>query len=237
MTTNIRNWLFENCDPAYIEYQSKVTPNVVKETFIGVRTPMLRRLLKQLLKKEPDVVAKFISNLPHQHFEENLLHAMILSEMKEFDEVVVEVNRFLPYVDNWGTCDTLVPKVFSQHLSELEPLAYEWIQSDQPYTIRFGISMFMSYFLGPTFKVSQAEAIAALRSDEYYVNMMIAWYFATALAFNYEEVVPFLTEKKLAVWTHNKSIQKGVESRRLTDEQKVFLKSLRLKEHKLREKK
>lgn len=229
MAINIKEWLFENRDPAYVEYQSKVTPNVAKETFIGVRTPVLRRLLKQLLKKEPDVVAEFLSNLPHQYFEENLLHAMILSEMKDFNEVVVEVNRFLPYVDNWGTCDTLVPKVFTQHLEELEPLAYEWIQSDEPYTIRFGISMFMSYFLGATFKVPQAEAIAVLRSDEYYVNMMIAWYFATALAFNYEEVLPFLIDKKLDVWTHNKSIQKGVESRRLTAEQKEFLKTLRIK--------
>lgn len=229
MATNIKAWLLENRDLAYIEYQSKVTPNVAKETFIGVRTPMLRRLLKQLLKKEPDVVAEFLGGLPHQYFEENLLHAMILSEMKDFDEVVLEVNRFLPYVDNWGTCDTLVPKVFNQHLKELEPLAYEWIRSDEPYTIRFGISMFMSYFLGPTFKVAQAEAIAKLRSDEYYVNMMIAWYFATALAFNYEEVLPFLTDNKLDVWTHNKSIQKGVESRRLTVEQKEFLKTLRIK--------
>ncbi|MBS4913385.1 MAG: DNA alkylation repair protein [Veillonella sp.] len=237
MDMNVRDWLFENRDPAYIEYQSKVTPNVNKETFIGVRTPVLRRLAKQLIKKEPQVMAQFLKDLPHTYFEENQLHAVLLSDMKDFEAVVAEVNRFLPYVDNWGTCDTLVPKIFNDHLAELEPLAYAWIQSDQPYTIRFGISMFMSFFLGPTFKVDQAEAIAALRSDEYYVNMMIAWYFATALAFNYEDVVPFLTEKKLDVWTHNKSIQKGVESRRLTDEQKVFLKSLRLKDNKIREKK
>lgn len=229
MSVNMRAWLFENRDPAYIAYQSKVTPTVPKETFIGVRTPILRRFLKQLAKEDRNVIAEFLEDLPHQYFEENLLHAMLISDMKEFENVVTEVKRFLPFVDNWGVCDTLVPKVFKNHLEELEPLVYEWIQSDQPYTIRFGISMSMSFYLGPTFKLPQAEAIAEVRSEEYYVNMMIAWYFATALAFNYEDVLPFLTAKKLAVWTHNKSIQKGVESRRLTAEQKAFLKTLRIK--------
>lgn len=222
-------------DLDYKAYSSKINPTVPQETIIGVRIPKLRQLAKTLLKaaKQADKseiaqVNAFFSELPHKYFEENLLHAILISEMQDFNELVEELERFLPYVEDWATCDTISPKIFAEHRPEAELLAYKWIKDSHPYTIRFGICVFMSYFLGDLFKTDQADAIAAIRSDEYYVNMMTAWYFATALAFNYDEVVPYLQTQHLDDWTHNQAIQKAVESRRITPEQKAYLKSLRI---------
>lgn len=222
-------------DLEYKAHSSKINPTVPQETIIGVRIPKLRRLAKTLLKaaKQADKseitqVNAFFSELPHKYFEENLLHAILISEMQDFNELVEELERFLPYVEDWATCDTISPKIFAERRPEAELLAYKWIKDSHPYTIRFGICVFMSYFLGDWFKVKQADTIVAIRSDEYYVNMMIAWYFATALAFNYEDVLPYLKDQRLAVWTYNKTIQKAVESFRIKPEQKEYLKTLRI---------
>lgn len=231
MAIDITKELLALQDLAYKEYTGKVNPAVPQEKVIGIRIPKLRQLAKKLLKEaktDHTQIRIFMTGLPHKYFEENLLHAILLSEMQDFDQLIEDVERFLPYVEDWGTCDTISPKIFAQHTNELEPLAFKWLKDSHPYTIRFGICVFMSYFLGDLFKPDQADAIAAIRSDEYYVNMMTAWYFATALAFNYDEVVPYLQMQHLDDWTHNKAIQKAVESRRITPEQKAYLKSLRI---------
>lgn len=222
----IRKELFERQDIKYREFQAKLMPTVDPEKMIGVRTPELRKLAKQLIKSGD--AAEFISELPHEYFDENQLHAFIISEMKDYGECIAEVNRFLPYVDNWATCDQLSPKVFKKHRADLLGEIKKWIKSEKTYTIRFGIGMLMQHYLDEEFKPEYPEMVAAVKSDEYYVNMMIAWYFATALAKQYEEVLTFIENKVLDKWTHNKTIQKSVESYRITPEQKEYLKGLRI---------
>ena len=225
--TDIRSKLFELQDIKYRDFQAKLIPTAAPDSVIGVRTPDLRKLAKQLVK-EPDT-AEFLNALPHEYFDENQLHAFILSEMKDYPRCIDEVCRFLPYVDNWATCDQMSPKIFKKNRPELLTYIKKWIASDETYTIRFGVGMLMEHFLDEDFDLSYPEMVASLRSDEYYVNMMIAWYFATALAKQYESIIPYIEEKRLAVWTHNKAIQKSVESYRITPEQKTYLKSLKIK--------
>lgn len=213
-------------DAKYRDFQAKLMPTVNPEKMIGVRTPELRKLAKQLIKSGD--AAEFISELPHEYFDENQLHAFIISEMKNYEECIDEVNRFLPYVDNWATCDQLSPKVFKKHRAELLGEIKKWIKSEKTYTIRFGIGMLMQHYLDEEFRPEYPEMVAVVKSDEYYVNMMIAWYFATALAKQYEEILPFIENKVLDKWTHNKAIQKSVESYRITPEQKEYLKRLRI---------
>ncbi|SCY55657.1 3-methyladenine DNA glycosylase AlkD [Lachnospiraceae bacterium XBB2008] len=226
-TTDIRSKLFELQDIKYRDFQAKLIPTTDPDSVIGVRTPDLRKLAKQLVK-EPDT-AEFLNALPHEYFDENQLHAFILSEMKDYPRCIDEVCRFLPYVDNWATCDQMSPKIFKKNRNDLLTYINKWIASDETYTIRFGVGMLMEHFLDEDFGLSYPEMVASLRSDEYYVNMMIAWYFATALAKQYESIIPYIEEKRLAVWTHNKAIQKSVESYRITPEQKTYLKSLKIK--------
>lgn len=214
-------------DGKYRDFQAKLIPTISPDTMIGVRTPALRAYAKQLLKR-PDV-EDFLNALPHESFDENQLHAFILSEMKDFDRCADEVERFLPFVDNWATCDQLSPKVFGKHHAELLPLVREWIDSGETYTVRFGIGMLMAHFLDADFDPGYPEWAAALRSEEYYVNMMRAWYFATALAKQYDSALPYLEQHRLDTWTHNKTIQKAVESYRISDEQKAYLRTLRIK--------
>ena len=194
---------------------------------IGVRTPELRKLAKELAKRED--IREFLNDLPHQYFDENQLHAFILSGEKDFEKCMEDLERFLPYVDNWATCDQTSPKVFRKHRKELLDAIRRWIESDHPYTVRFAIKMLMEHFLDEDFDPAYPEMVAEVRSEEYYIRMMIAWYFATALAKQYEAVLPYLEQKKLDVWTHNKTIQKAVESYRITEEQKIYLKSLKRK--------
>ena len=222
----IRKELFERQDIKYRDFQAKLIPTVDPDKMIGVRTPELRKLAKQLIKSGD--AAEFISELPHEYFDENQLHAFIISEMKDYEECIAEVNRFLPYVDNWATCDQLSPKVFKKHRAQLLGEIKKWIKSEKTYTIRFGIGMLMQHYLDEEFKPEYPEMVAAVKSDEYYVNMMIAWYVATALAKQYEEVLTFIENKVLDKWTHNKTIQKSVESYRITPEQKEYLKGLRI---------
>ena len=227
MTDEIREQLFSLQDLKYRDLQRKLMPTVDAAAFIGVRTPELRKYAKQLVKQ--DDIREFLDDLPHQYFDENQLHAFILSEMKNYDRCIAEVCRFLPYVDNWATCDQMSPKVFKKHRPDLLPHIREWLNSGKTYTIRFAIGMLMEHFLDEDFDPAYPEMVSQVRSDEYYVNMMIAWYFATALAKQYDAVLPYLTEHRLDRWTHNKTIQKAVESYRITDEQKAYLKELRMK--------
>ena len=224
---DIRDELFKMQDIEYRDFNSKLIPTVKKEDMIGVRTPELRKYAKKLLKEEG--VEDFLHSLPHKYFDENQLHAFIISEIKDFKFCIDELINFLPYLDNWATCDQLSPKIFKKHRNDLLPHIYEWLKSDKTYTVRFGIGMLMEHFLDEDFKSEYPEMVAAVRSEEYYINMMTAWYFATALAKQYESILPFIEGNKLDTWTHNKSIQKAIESNRINAEQKNYLKGLKIK--------
>ncbi len=214
-------------DLKYRDMQVKIIPTVEPSSIIGVRTPDLKAMAKEILKSGD--YKDFLNDLPHKYFEENQLHAFILSGMKDVGLCFEELEKFLPYVDNWATCDQMSPKVFKKHKDELFKRVKEWIASDEPYTIRFGVGMLMEHFLDDDYDTRYPTMVAKLRSDEYYVNMMIAWYFATALAKQYDTIIPYIEKKKLDKWTHNKAIQKSVESYRITDEQKTYLKTLKIK--------
>ena len=213
-------------DISYRDFQSKLIPSVPIENMIGVRTPKLRNLAKCMLKD--GTYEEFLAELPHRYFDENQLHAFVISGLKDLDECINSLNAFLPYVDNWATCDQMSPKIFSHHKDVLLTHIKDWIKSEKTYTVRFGVSMLMTHFLDNDFDPQYPAMVAELRSDDYYVNMMIAWYFATALAKQYESILPFIEEKRLDDWTHNKAIQKSVESRRITEEQKRYLRSLKM---------
>ncbi|WP_029322311.1 DNA alkylation repair protein [Butyrivibrio sp. AE3004] len=227
MIQKIREELFALEDIKYRDFQVGLIPGKTIETMIGVRTPALRKLAKDLAKKED--VTVFLRNLPHKYFDEDQLHAFIISEIKDYDTCINEVELFLPYVDNWATCDQMSPKIFKKHKTELLDNIKAWIRSDKTYTVRFAIGMLMQHYLDEDFSPQYPEMVAAVKSDEYYINMMIAWYFATALAKQYDEILPFITEKRLGTWTHNKTIQKAVESYRITPEQKEYLRTLKIK--------
>ena len=217
--------LFELKDEDYAVFQKKLIPDT-KYEMIGVRTPDLRKLAKELSGTKQ--AEEFLKELPHRYFDENQLHAFIISLTKDFDRCIEQVNTFLPYVDNWATCDQLSPKVFAKNLPKLVVQIDGWIRSDRTYTVRFGIGMLMQHYLDADFKPQYMEQVASVRSDEYYIRMMVAWYFATALAKQYDSAVKYLEQRKLDTWTHNKTIQKAVESYRITAETKTYLKSLRL---------
>lgn len=227
ITDDIRKELKKLQDKGYREMQVTIIPTIDADSIIGVRTPALRQLAKEFSKRED--VSEFLSDLPHKFFEENQLHAFILSGMKDAESCIKLVDVFLPYVDNWATCDQMSPKVFKKHKKLLLEYVDKWIRSDHTYVKRFAIGMLMEHFLDEDFKTSYLTKVAKIRSEEYYVNMMIAWYFATALAKQYEDTLPFIEKQKLDKWTHNKSIQKAVESYRITPEQKEYLKTLKRK--------
>ena len=227
MIEEIRKELFNMQDIEYRDFQSGLIPTSEKDIFIGVRTPNLRKYAKQLVKKEG--IDIFLSALPHKYFDENQLHAFIISEIKDYDECVKELNKFLPFVDNWATCDQMSPKVFKEHKEELLKEISKWFESDRTYTIRFAIGMLMQHFLDEDFDGKYLEQVSKIRSDEYYINMMIAWYFATALAKQYDAAILYIQKKILDTWTHNKTIQKAIESYRITQETKEYLRSLKIK--------
>ena len=247
ITEEIRKSLFDLQDIKYRDFQAKLIPwtdskkNDAGEgevlpghEMIGVRTPELRRLAKEMAKRED--IGEFLQDLPHRYFDENQLHAFIISGIKEYEICMSEVNRFLPYVDNWATCDQMSPKVFKKHRPELLEKIREWMESEHTYTVRFGIGMLMQHFLDEDFDTAYPELVAGIRSGEYYINMMIAWYFATALAKQYESILPFIEEHRLDTWCHNKTIQKAIESYRITAEQKTYLRSLKIPASRAREK-
>ena len=226
----IRKQLFELQDVEYRDFQSKLIPGTETVAFIGVRTPELRKLAKELSKRED--IGLFLADLPHKFFDENQLHAFVISGTKDYATCLAEVETFLPYVNNWATCDQMSPKVFRKHRGKLLEPVRRWMKSDETYTIRFGIGMLMEHFLDEDFEPEYVQMVAGIRSEEYYVNMMIAWYFATALAKQYETVLPYIEEHRLDSWTHNKTIQKSVESFRISLEQKEHLRSLKERKEK-----
>ncbi|MBQ8960726.1 MAG: DNA alkylation repair protein [Ruminococcus sp.] len=223
--TDIEQELTELGDEEYAVFMQRLVPGREREHFIGVKTPALRKLAKEL-RKRPDC-GEFLAALPHRWFEEDQLHSFIISEEKDFGRCVTLTEKFLPFVDNWATCDQLSPKIFAKHSEELLPLIDKFLRSEHTYTVRFGIGLLMRYFLGESFLTGYADRVAAVSSEEYYINMMRAWYFATALAKNYSEVLPYLENRRLDTWTHNKTIQKAAESFRITDEQKQYLRGLK----------
>ena len=214
-------------DLKYRDFQNKLIPNIPSERIIGVRTPALRALAKELHGRED--VEGFLSALPHRYFEENQLHAFLLSLERDYDKTVERLDAFLPYVDNWATCDQMSPKVFRKHRAELLAAIDRWLVSEHPYTVRFGVGMLMQHYLDEDFREEHLARVAALRSGEYYVNMMIAWYFATALTKRYNEALPYIEQRRLDPWTHNKAIQKAVESNRVPDTTKEYLRTLKCK--------
>ena len=219
--------LFALRDEGYRDFQAKLMPTVDKDTVIGVRMPALRKFAAEFARR-PEA-KDFLNTLPHKYYEENNLHALLVEKLRDYDECIAALDSFLPCVDNWATCDMMNPKVLKKQPQRTEQKAYEWMRAGDTYTVRFGIGVLMSFFLDEHFSVSQAEAVAALRSEEYYIKMMQAWYFATALAKQYEAVLPFVENCRLDRWTHNKAIQKAVESYRITAEQKAYLKTLKQK--------
>lgn len=219
--------LLAMADEDYKAFHSKLMPTIAPQTIIGIRVPQLRKFAKEFGKTENAVA--FLRGLPHRYYEENNIHGLLIESIRDFDRVIAELNAFLPYVDNWATCDMITPKVFQKHLKELYPHILKWLGSNHTYTIRFGIEMLMKFYLDDHFCTEHLDLVAAIRSEEYYVNMMIAWYFATALAKQYDATLPYLENQTMATWTHNKAIQKARESYRISAEQKEYLKTLKIK--------
>lgn len=222
---DIREELFALQDLQYKEFHSKLMPTVDADTIIGVRVPKLRAFAKQFAKTEEATV--FMKELPHLYYEENNVHAFLIEQIKDYDTCIQELERFLPYVNNWATCDMMTPKILKKQLPELLDKIKIWMSSDHTYTVRYGIGLLMKFYLEEAFEERYLQMVAEVHSDEYYVNMMIAWYFATALAKQYEMALPYVEAQKLDVWVHNKTIQKAVESYRITPEQKTYLKTLK----------
>lgn len=236
MAANITARLYELQDKQYAEFQSKLIPTVARDTIIGIRVPILRNFSKEI--KGSETASSFLSQLPHQFYDENMLHAILVSEINrkdDYDRCIELVDTFLPYVDNWAVCDILSPKVFkkNRHLligkdgKTLIDKIYEWSASDKPYTCRFGMEMLMTHYLDEDYREKYLEIPASVHSEEYYVNMMVAWFYATALAKQWNDSITYLENNRLDIWTHNKTIQKACESYRITAEQKKYLRTLK----------
>lgn len=224
--------LFSLQDEKYRDFQIKLVPGITKEQMIGIRTPDLRALAKEIAATS-ETVSAFLQELPHKYFEENLIHFFIVALIKDFDKCINQVEKFLPYVDCWPVCDQASPKVFKKNHEKLFPLVKKWISSDHIYTSRYGMRILMNEFLGEEFKTEYADLVVSRMSrkgeaEDYYLKMMTAWYFATALAKNWDQVLPFIEQHKLDPWTHNKAIQKALESFRVTDEHKEYLRKLKV---------
>lgn len=223
--TSLQKQLFSMQDPAYRDFQSNLMPGIDKDTIIGIRTPQLRRFAKQLMQTAE--AEQFLHQLPHQYYEENNLHMMLVAQIKDYESCLEETEHFLPYVDNWATCDLPAPKCFEKYKKELVTVIRKWISSEKTYVVRYGIGLLLRLYLDADFDPAYLELVTAVQSEEYYVNMMIAWYLATALAKQWEETIPYLEERRLPEWIHRKTIQKAVESYRITKEKKEYLRSLR----------
>ena len=224
---NLRQQLFAMADPSYKSFHCALIPTVDPDTVIGIRTPVLRKFAGDFAKIEDS--ATFLKKLPHRYYEENNLHGFLLERINDYDVLIEELNRFLPYVNNWATCDMISPKIFKKHLPELFEQILIWLKAKDTYTVRFALGMLMKFYLDGAFEPAHPELVSNLRSGEYYIDMMAAWYFATALAKQYDAILPYLEQRRLDPWTHNKAIQKAIESRRITPEQKEYLRTLRIK--------
>ena len=223
--TELQKSLFELQDLKYRDFHAKLLPGIEKEKIIGIRTPILRKFAREFAKTQD--AQEFLQELPHQYYEENNLHLMLVTQIRDYEKCLEEVTRFLPYIDNWATCDLPLPKCFEKHKDELIMDVKLWIASKDTYTIRYGIGVLLRLYLDEGFKDEYPKLVAGVVSDEYYVNMMIAWYFATALAKQWDAVIGYLEKRKLPEWVHRKTIQKAIESYRITKEQKEHLKELR----------
>lgn len=223
---NIKEELLKLQDKEYKEFISKLNPTVESKTIIGVKTPKLRSLAKVVFKEGN--YKKFINTLPHKYYEENNIHSFIIEQIKDYDECIDELNKFLPYVNNWATCDSMKPKVFSKHKKELLVPIKKWLKSKDTYTVRFAIEMLMNYYLDEDFDPKHLELVKKVKSKEYYINMMRAWYFATALSKQRKDTIKIIESKSLDPWTHNKTIQKAIESYRISNSDKKHLKTLKV---------
>lgn len=219
--------LSELSDPTYRDFHAGLIPNISPETILGVRVPALRKLAREL--RGSAEAQEFMAALPHEYYDENCLHGLLINDIKDFGATVSALDAFLPYVDNWAVCDLISPRSFKSRPPELAAHVRRWLESSHSYTVRFGIGVLMSFYLDVGFEPAQLEAVAERCCEEYYVNMMVAWYFATALAKQPEDALPYIENRRLSRWTHNKAIQKSIESRRIPDETKAYLKTLRRK--------
>ena len=225
--TSLQERLFAMQDKQYAAFQAKLTPGVPVESFIGIRVPVLRKFAKEFTKEAN--CEEFLHQLPHEYYDENMLHSLLISEVKDYDECIRLTDSFLSFVDNWAVCDIMSPKVFAKHKKELLAKIKTWSKSSHVYTCRFGIETLMYHYLDKDFKAEYLEIPASVRSEEYYVKMMVAWFFATALAKQWDQTIPYIEQNRLAPWTHNKTIQKAIESYRITPEQKEYLRTLKIK--------
>ena len=225
--TSLQERMFALRDKEYAEFQSKLTPGVPVESFIGIRVPVLRKFAKEFTKEGE--CEDFLHQLPHEYYDENMLHALLISEVKDYEECIRLTDTFLSFVDNWAVCDIMSPKVFAKHKEALIEKVKTWSSSQHTFTCRFGIETLMSHYLDKDFKSEYLRIPASAISGEYYVKMMVAWFFATALAKQWDATIPYIDNKKLAPWTHNKTIQKAIESYRITPEQKEYLRTLKIK--------
>lgn len=219
--------LSELSDPTYRDFHAGLIPNISPETILGVRVPALRKLAREL--RGSAEAQEFMAALPHEYYDENCLHGLLINDIKDFGATVSALDAFLPYVDNWAVCDLISPRSFKSRPPELAAHVRRWLESSHSYTVRFGIGVLMSFYLDEGFEPAQLEAVAERCCEEYYVNMMVAWYFATALAKQPKAALPYIENRRLSRWTHNKAIQKSIESRRIPDETKAYLKTLRWK--------
>ena len=226
--TQIQTILFKYQDPQYADFSAKLVPTLPRESFIGIRSPNYKLVLKELKTLPPAVTKDFLSDLPHQYHEENCLHIALINKTKNYDECLAALENFLPYINSWAVSDGLNPPALKKNKEFLMPKLEEWIRAEAPFTKRVGMLLLMKYFLDDDYKPEYLELPASIRSDEYYVNMMTAWLFAEALVKQWDTALPFIQNKKLAPWTHNKAIQKACESFRVSDEHKEYLKTLRI---------
>ena len=215
-------------DEKYRVFTQKLIPTIPIENIIGCRTPLLRSLAKKLYKEREKDCLIFLDELPHKYLDENMLHAFLISQLKDFDVAISLTEKFLPYIDNWAVCDSFDPKIFKKHLNLLLPKIKKWITSNHTYTVRYAIGLLLQYYLTDSFNEEYLTLVANVKSDEYYVNMMIAWFFAESLAKQKEATLPFIENKVLEKWTHNKAIQKAIESRRISEDFKNYLRSLKV---------
>ena len=225
--TPIQERLFTFPDTDYKAFNKTLLPTVDEHIMIGIRMPVLKKFAKEFFRTEPECVADFMNSLPHQYFEENNLHAFFIENISDFDTAIKETERFLPFIDNWATCDSFAPRIFKKYPDAVYQKILQWIQSDHPYTVRYAIGLLLSNYLDEQFRPEMLELVSGVRSNEYYINMMIAWYFSFALIKQYDKAIPYIEKKILDPFTHRKTIQKAVESRRISVEIKAYLKTLK----------
>ena len=225
---SIQDKLLALQDTAYRDFNAKLIPTVDPKLMIGIRTPILRKFAKDLFKAEPKQAAAFMQTLPHRYFEENNLHAFLIENIKDFDAAMAETERFLPFIDNWATCDTFVPPLLKKYPDEVYQKILTWIRSPRTYTVRYAINLLLANYLDDRFKPEMLDLVASVKSEEYYINMMIAWYFSFALIKQYDAALPYIKQQTLAAFAHNKTIQKAIESRRISPEIKDYLRTLKV---------